>query len=76
MFGLRVRRAGLRVISLRNTRHTCGALLVVLKVHPKAARRILRHSQIAMTMEVYSAAGDEDVRAALDQLSAAMGGSG
>ncbi|MFJ3519529.1 tyrosine recombinase XerC [Streptomyces sp. NPDC090131] len=76
MFGLRARRAGLRAIPLRNTRHTCAALLVVLKVHPKVAQRILRHSQIAMTMEVYSAAGDEDVRSALNQLSAAMGGSG
>ncbi|MFI5861409.1 tyrosine-type recombinase/integrase [Streptomyces sp. NPDC051546] len=76
MFGLRAHRAGLRVIPLRNTRHTCAALLVVLKVHPKVAQRILRHSQITMTMEVYAAAGDEDVRDALDRLSSAMGGSG
>jgi integrase len=49
MFALRARRAGLRVIPLRNTRHTCSSLLVALKVHPKVAQRILRHSQIAMT---------------------------
>ncbi|MEV6946314.1 site-specific integrase, partial [Streptomyces sp. NPDC051172] len=48
MFALRARRAGLRVIPLRNTRHTCSSLLVALKVHPKVAQRILRHSQIAI----------------------------
>jgi hypothetical protein len=43
-------------------------------VHPKVAQRILRHSQIAMTMEVYAEASEEEVRAALGKLSAAMGG--
>ncbi|MGY6023773.1 site-specific integrase [Streptomyces spinosirectus] len=76
MFALRARRAGLRVIPLRNTRHTCSSLLVALKVHPKVAQRILRHSQIAMTMEVYAEASEEAVRAALGKLSAAMGGHG
>jgi integrase len=75
MFALRARRAGLRVIPLRNTRHTCSSLLVALKVHPKVAQRILRHSQIAMTMEVYAEASEEEVRAALGKLSDAMGGS-
>lgn len=76
MFALRARRAGLRVIPLRNTRHTCSSLLVALKVHPKVAQRILRHSQIAMTMEVYAEASEEEVRAALRKLSEAMGGTG
>ena len=73
MFALRARRAGLRVIPLRNTRHTCSSLLVALKVHPKVAQRILRHSQIAMTMEVYAEASEEEVRSALSKLSEAMG---
>ncbi|AIA04841.1 putative phage integrase [Streptomyces noursei] len=76
MFALRARRAGLRVIPLRNTRHTCAALLVLLKVHPRVAQRILRHSQIAMTMEVYAEADDAAVREALAMLSGAMGGAG
>lgn len=76
MFGLCVRRAGLRVIPLRNTRHTVAALLVALGVHPKVAQRILRHSQLAMTMEVYTEASDADVRDALGKLSEAMGGTG
>ncbi|MYV51040.1 tyrosine-type recombinase/integrase [Streptomyces sp. SID3212] len=76
MFALRTRRAGLRIIPLRNTRHTVAALLVVLGVHPKIAQRILRHSQIAMTMEVYAEAGEEEVRTALGKLSDAMGSTG
>ncbi|MFJ4748378.1 site-specific integrase [Streptomyces albogriseolus] len=76
MFALRARRAGLREIPLRNTRHTCSSLLVALKVHPKVAQRILRHSQIAMTMEVYAEASEEEVRAAIGALSDVMGGTG
>ncbi|ELS54446.1 putative phage integrase [Streptomyces viridochromogenes Tue57] len=74
MFALRARRASLRVIPLRNTRHTYSSLLVALKVHPKVAQRILWLSQIAMTMEVYAEASEEEVRSALGKLSAAMGG--
>ncbi|ALV54458.1 integrase [Streptomyces sp. 4F] len=76
MFALRARRARLREIPLRNTRHTCSSLLVALKVHPKVAQRILRHSQIAMTMEVYAEASEEEVRAAIGKLSDVMGGTG
>ncbi len=76
MFALRARRARLRVITLRHTRHTRGSLPMELKVHPRAAQRILRHSRIAMTMEVYAEASEEEVRAALGKLSDAMGGAG
>ncbi|MFJ8310109.1 MULTISPECIES: tyrosine-type recombinase/integrase [unclassified Streptomyces] len=76
MFALRAARAGVRCIPLRNTRHTCSSLLVALKVHPKVAQRILRHSQIAMTMEVYAEASEADIRKALRKLSAAMGSAG
>ncbi|MFE3553614.1 tyrosine recombinase XerC [Streptomyces sp. NPDC059193] len=75
MFALRARRAGLRAIPLRNTRHTCSSLLVALQVHPRVAQRILRHSQVAMTMEVYAEASEEQVREAIGKLSEAMGGS-
>ncbi|MFF4350566.1 hypothetical protein [Streptomyces sp. NPDC001530] len=49
-----------------------------LRVHYDAemAQRILRHSQIAMTMEVYAEASEEEVRAAIGKLSDAMGGTG
>lgn len=47
-----------------------------LRVHPKVARRILRHTQIAMTTEVYAEASEEEVRAAIGRLSDAKGGAG
>ncbi|MEE1930188.1 hypothetical protein V1J52_18695 [Streptomyces sp. TRM 70351] len=36
----------------------------------------LRHSRIAMTMEVYAEAGEDGVRDAIGKLSDAVGGSG
>ncbi|MFE5538401.1 tyrosine-type recombinase/integrase [Streptomyces sp. NPDC056492] len=49
-----VTRARVRRITVRLARHTCGTLLAFLKVHPKVAQAILRHSQISMTMDVYT----------------------
>lgn len=72
-FGVRVRRAGIRSIPLRNTRHTTGSLLVAMKVHPKVAQRILRHSKFTMTFDVYSEASDEEIREALQRLSSGFG---
>lgn len=68
MFPARSRRAGLRVIRLHDTRHTCGSLLVALDVHPRVAMKILRHSQISITMEIYSHVTDEQTREALRKL--------
>lgn len=73
MFGPRSRRAGVREIPLRNTRHTCSSLLVALGVHPRVAMKILRHSQISMTMEVYASASDEQTRDALQNLAEQLG---
>ena len=45
-------------------------LLVTLDVHPRIAMQILRHSQIAMTMEIYSevpTAQDEECAQAAGQ---------
>lgn len=69
--------AGQRIQLGRGYAHqVVTAHLVALKVHPKVAQRILRHSQIAMRMEVYAEASEEEVRAALGKLSDAMGGTG
>ncbi|THA25775.1 site-specific integrase [Streptomyces sp. RKND-216] len=73
-FSVRIRQAGLRGIPLRNTRHTTGSLLVAMKVHPKVAQRILRHSKFTMTFDVYSEASDEEIRDALQRLSNRFGG--
>lgn len=68
MFPARCVRAGVRSIKLHDTRHTCGSLLVALGVHPRVIMEILRHSQISVTMEVYSHVPSEETRAALKRL--------
>ncbi|GGY02035.1 site-specific integrase [Streptomyces anandii] len=63
-----VKRAGVRRITVRLARHTCGTLLAFLKVHPKVAQAILRHSQISMTMDVYTHVVGSDEREAVAML--------
>ncbi|WP_416977910.1 tyrosine-type recombinase/integrase [Streptomyces sp. T028] len=63
-----VKRAGVRRITVRLARHTCGALLAFLKVHPKVAQVILRHSQISMTMDVYTHVVGDSEREAVTML--------
>lgn len=53
-FAARCRAANVRSISPHGMRRTCGSLLAALDVHPRVAMRILRHSKIAITMEVYT----------------------
>ncbi|MFE7130044.1 tyrosine recombinase XerC [Streptomyces sp. NPDC057638] len=67
-FADRCARAGVRRIRLHDTRHTCGSLLAALDVHPRVAMQILRHSKIAVTMEVYTHVPSEATRRALRRL--------
>lgn len=67
-FKARCRKAGVREISVHATRRTCASLLVALDVHPRVAMQILRHSQIAVTMNVYSEAPSKATRTALKRL--------
>jgi integrase len=66
-------RAGVRQIRLHDTRHTCGSLLAALDVHPRVAMQILRHSKIAVTMEVYTHVPSESTRRALRKLGKHLG---
>jgi integrase len=59
---------GLRRITVHGTRKTCGTLLAALDVHPRVAMQILRHSQIAVTMEIYTETTSEATRDALSKL--------
>lgn len=68
-FDIRCARAGVRRITIHDTRRTCGSLLAALDVHPRVAMQILRHSRIALTMEIYTQVPDEVTRAALKRLS-------
>jgi integrase len=56
-------------ITVHGTRKTCASLLAALDVHPRVAMRILRHSKIAVTMEIYAEAPSDATRGALRKLS-------
>jgi integrase len=61
-------KAGVRKVHVHATRKTCASLLVALDVHPRVAMQILRHSQISVTMNVYSEVSSEETRKALKRL--------
>jgi len=67
-FDVRCARYGVRRITLHDTRRTCGSLLAALDVHPRIAMAILRHSRIALTMEIYTQVPDKVTRDALRRL--------
>ena len=52
-------------ITVHGTRKTCGSLLAALDVHPRVAMQILRHSKIAVTMEIYTEVPSAATRDAL-----------
>jgi len=67
-FKKRAAKAEVPIISVHTTRKTCASLLVALDVHPRVAMQVLRHSQIAVTMNVYSEASSDITRDALRRL--------
>ena len=67
-FALRCSKAGVRYIKVHDTRPTCASLLVALDVHPRVAMQILRHTQISVTMEIYSEVPSATSRKALKRL--------
>lgn len=67
-FDYRIARAAVRRINVHGTRKTCGTLLAALDVHPRVAKQILRHSRIAVTMEIYTEATSKATRDALKRL--------
>lgn len=76
MFKIRADEAGVPVIPVHSARRTCASLLVAMNIHPRVAMSILRHSQIAVTMDVYAQVSSESTREALLQLGSALGGEG
>jgi integrase len=67
-FETRCAKAGVRRITVHDTRHTCATLLAALDVHPRVAMRILRHAQIDVTMNVYTEVSDGKTLQALKRL--------
>lgn len=67
-FKARSAKAGVPPIPVHGTRHTCGSLLAALDVHPRVAMQIMRHSKIAVTMEIYTHIPSDLTRTALHRL--------
>lgn len=67
-FDRRIGKAGVRRITVHGTRKSCGSLLAALDVHPRVAMQILRHSKIAITMEIYTEVVSATTREALRKL--------
>jgi integrase len=67
-FNRRIVKADVPKISRHSTRKTCGSLLAALDVHPRVAMQILRHSKIAITMEIYTEVPSAVTREALRKL--------
>jgi integrase len=63
-----------RYIKPYGMHRTCGPLLAAFDVHPRVAMRILRHSKIAITMEIYTDASDDIAREALRKLGEQLDG--
>ena len=53
-FAAAVKRIGLPMIRVHDLRHTCATLLLSRGVHPKIVQELLGHSQISLTMDMYS----------------------
>ena len=64
----RARKAGVPVTPVHLTWKACASLLVALDVHPRMAMQILRHSKIAVTMDVYSQVASASTQEALRRL--------
>src|SRR5690606_24522579 len=47
-------RAGLPSIRFHDLRHSAASILLEMEVHPKIVAEMLGHSQISITMDIYS----------------------
>ena len=53
-FKILLKKAGLPAIRFHDLRHSSATMLLGMKVHPKIVQEILGHSQISITMDIYS----------------------
>ena len=60
--------AGIRVVRLHDTRHGCATLLTAAGVAPRVIMEILGHSQISITMDVYTHVVHDTQREAISHM--------
>ena len=66
MFHKLLAKAGLPDVRFHDLRHSAATILLNLGVHPKVVQELLGHSQIGMTMDIYSHVLPTMQRAAMD----------
>lgn len=75
-FALLLKRAGLRRVRLHDLRHTTASLLVAQGVPARVVMEILGHSQISITMNLYSHVVPEVSREAADRIESVLWAAG
>jgi len=68
--------AGLRRLRFHDMRHACASLLIAQGVHPRIVMETLGHSQIGITMNLYSHVLPEAQRQAASKMDAVLTGQG
>ena len=68
-----LKRADLPDIRFHDLRHSAATLLLSLGVHPKVVQEILGHSQISMTLDIYSRVMPSMHEDAMNKLNEAVG---
>ncbi|HLI50999.1 MAG TPA: site-specific integrase [Thermomicrobiaceae bacterium] len=66
-------RVGLDWLNFHGLRHGFGSLLAARKVHPRVAMQQMRHSQLSLTMEIYTHVAPELAREAAAEIDRALG---
>jgi integrase len=64
-----LKKAGLPDIRFHDMRHSCASFLAAQEVHPAVAQKILGHTRISTTLEIYTHVRDESQRQALEKIS-------
>ena len=73
LFDKLIAAAGVRRIRFHDLRHTCASLLLAQGVPPRMVMDVLGHSQIAITMDLYSHVMLTALREAADAIDRALG---
>jgi integrase len=67
-----VRQSGVRRIRFHDVRHTCASLLLAQGVSPHVVMDVLGHSQLSITMDLYSHVMPSALRDAADAMDRAL----
>jgi integrase len=73
LFDALTKQAGVRHVRFHDLRHTCASLLLAQDVSPRVVMEVLGHSQLSITMNLYSHVMPTALRAAADAMDRALG---